>query len=367
MKLKKIIALCITIGTMVSTASYPVSAEFNGDLNGDKKTDKGDLTELSKFINTKEAKYDLNSDGVVDIYDLSYFERNMKVYSFEAEYTGAIGITRNYILYLRPEAKYEAKSDILIPIGSKVYLHSRVEDFYKVTYIDENKKVLNGFISRYVDVMKDDETSSFLGVLSERYESNGDPGCISTGEGDYGGKSYGAWQLSSRMGSVDSFLIWLKEVNRTFYDALDQARKSDQTGPGSFGENFDAAWKTIAASSYGEFLKLQQSYIKIRYYDDLINRLSSEGLYPDQVQKFATRNVLWSLAVQHGSYGAKRLILNSSAPPDHEGFINSIYAERSKVDLYFFNSQKLHTGLKNRFNSEKTDALRMLSLENELK
>ncbi|MGQ7115434.1 VgrG-related protein, partial [Escherichia sp. TWPC-MK] len=27
-------------------------------------------------------------------------------------------------------------------------------------------------------------------VLSERYESNGDPGLVSSGNGDYGGKSY---------------------------------------------------------------------------------------------------------------------------------------------------------------------------------
>jgi hypothetical protein len=364
MKLKGIIAICLTLCTMFTTGEYLVKAEFNGDLNGDKKIDKNDLSELSKYFNSKEKKYDFNGDGVVDIFDMSYFERNMGTYSFETEYSGAVGVTRDYILYLRPEPKYESKSDILVPIGSKVYIHSRIDDFYKVTYIDEKKKVLSGFITRYADIIKDDETSSFLGVLSERYESNGDPGCISTGEGDYGGKSYGAWQLSSRMGSVDSFLIWLKEVNKTFYSALDQARKSDQTGPGSFGENFDTAWKNIASSNYNEFLKLQQSYIKIRYYDDLVNKLSSEGIYLEQTKKFTTRNILWSLAVQHGSYGAKRLIINSAAPQDHTGFINSIYEERSKVDVYFLNSQKLHASLKNRFNNEKNDALRMLNLEN---
>ena len=30
-----------------------------------------------------------------------------------------------------------------------------------------------------------------IGDLSKEYESNGDIGAISTGEGDYGGKSYG--------------------------------------------------------------------------------------------------------------------------------------------------------------------------------
>lgn len=367
MKLKGIISICITVCTFLTIASYPIKAEFNGDLNGDKTINKNDLNELSKYLNSKESKYDFNGDGIVDIYDLSYFERNTKLYSIETEHNGALGITKTYVMYLRPEPKYESKSDILIPIGSRVYLHSRVGDFYKVSYVDENKKVLNGFISRYVDIIKDDETSSFLGVLSERYESNGDPGCISTGQDDYGGKSYGAWQLSSKMGSVDSFLIWLKDVNRNFYDVLDRSRKSDQSGLGSFGENFDIAWKNIAASNYDEFLKLQQSYIKIRYYDDLVNKLTNDGIYLDETKKFTTRNILWSLAVQHGSYGAKKLIINSAAPTDYEGFINSIYAERSKVDVYFINSPKLHASLITRFDNEKNDALRMLALENTLK
>ena len=34
-----------------------------------------------------------------------------------------------------------------------------------------------------------------LGDLSASYESNGNPGCVSTGAGDLGGISYGAYQL----------------------------------------------------------------------------------------------------------------------------------------------------------------------------
>ena len=36
-----------------------------------------------------------------------------------------------------------------------------------------------------------------LGKLSAAYESNGDPAIVSTGEGDRGGISYGAYQLAS--------------------------------------------------------------------------------------------------------------------------------------------------------------------------
>lgn len=366
MKLKKNAVLCLISCLVLLIISYTALANFNGDLNGDKKIDSNDLNDLYKHFNTGDQRYDLNGDGVVDIYDMSYYERNMGVYSLDTEHTGVLGITRTFVLYFRPEPRYDSTSSILVPIGSKVYIHNRTGDFYKVTYVDKDKRILNGFITRYVDIIRDDDNNSFLGVLSELYESNGDPECISKGQGDLGGKSYGAWQLSSKMGAVDSFLIWLKDVNRGFYDSLDQARKADETGPGSFGENFDSAWKNIASSNYDEFLKIQQYYIKTRYYDDLINRLSKQNSNLEQLSKFSTRNVLWSLAVQHGPTGAQRLINNSLPPQDHEGFIEAIYSERSKVDVYFFSSPTLHYSLKNRFNNEKNDALRILKLENEL-
>ena len=45
-----------------------------------------------------------------------------------------------------------------------------------------------------------------LGDLSAQYESNGDPGCISDGYGDAGGKSYGTYQFSSNAGSLGNLL-----------------------------------------------------------------------------------------------------------------------------------------------------------------
>ena len=48
-----------------------------------------------------------------------------------------------------------------------------------------------------------------LGELSSQYESNGDPGCISDGYGDPGGKSYGTYQFSCNAGSLGQFVSWL--------------------------------------------------------------------------------------------------------------------------------------------------------------
>jgi hypothetical protein len=367
MRFKRALAFLSAVLITVAIPAYLVKAQVIGDFNGDNKVDMQDLLELSRFMNTTNAKYDLNGDGIVDIYDMSFLERNMGDYTPVQQHEGALGVTRDFILYLRPEPRGSSQSNILIPVGSRVDIHARVGNFYMVTYIAANGSRLDGYITRHVDIIRDDAHNSFLGVISEKYESNGQPGVISTGAGDFGGKSYGAWQLSSRMGAVDAFLIWLKDINREFFNTLDAARRADNLGPNSFGANFDAAWKSIADSHYDEFLKIQQHYIKVKYYDDLVRRLDREGIYRSQQNTFATRNVLWSLAVQHGSSGAQRLIKNASPTDTHNEFIEGVYEERSRVEVYFVSSPTLHNSLRNRFNNERNDALRVLNFENALR
>ena len=50
-----------------------------------------------------------------------------------------------------------------------------------------------------------------LGDLSSRYESSGDPGTVSSGYGDPGGKSYGLYQFSSNAGTLDEYIQWLQD------------------------------------------------------------------------------------------------------------------------------------------------------------
>ena len=45
------------------------------------------------------------------------------------------------------------------------------------------------------DSLEDD----LLGSISQQYESNGDPGRVSSGDGDLGGASYGAYQFAGNM------------------------------------------------------------------------------------------------------------------------------------------------------------------------
>ena len=87
-----------------------------------------------------------------------------------------------------------------------------------------------------------------LGDLSRLYESNGDPGCISNGWGDAGGKSYGMYQLASRMGSVNSYLGWCKRAGYWFADYLMEHEV------GSAG--FDTAWSYLANSEIVQTLRI---------------------------------------------------------------------------------------------------------------
>ena len=77
------------------------------------------------------------------------------------------------------------------------------------------------------------------------------------------------------------------------------------------------------------------------------------------------KDVLYSVAVQHGETGGASLIYNA-LPLDinyfsDEEIINNIYEERSKIDKYFKHStSNIKQGVYNRFQQEKLNALQEL-------
>ncbi len=129
---------------------------------------------------------------------------------------------------------------------------------------DFNSNMRNAALSLSGDNSQEDDEYSSLGSTSAKYESNANPGTISNTPGDNGGKSYGAWQFSSKTGSLDSFINSLNQSNKDFYSKLTKAKAKDGN---KFGKNFDAAWTSISVSNKDEFLKLQQNSIKQNYYD----------------------------------------------------------------------------------------------------
>ncbi|MGG7077026.1 SH3 domain-containing protein [Clostridium sardiniense] len=280
------------------------------------------------------------------------------------------GKLTDFTMNLRSEPSLNSEVLTTMSPNSKVEILGRVKGdltYYHVKYVN-NGHTYYGYVSIYlngstaVQVYDDNRDDDYLGILSEKYESNGDPGSVSSGEGDYGGKSYGAWQLSSNMGSLGDFINWLSGKNDSFYKELTDARKLDN---GSYGKHFDDAWRDIAKNHYNEFYNLQHEYTKITFYDDLIKRLKNSGDYTSVLNNFAAKNVLWSTAVQHGGYGAYKIIAPLTHTTNVEDFITSVYKERGRRDsdgnlVYFRSSSKaVQEGVASRYIREKDDAIRM--------
>jgi len=199
-----------------------------------------------------------------------------------------------------------------------------------------------------------------LGKLSEKYESgNRGPGTVSTGRGDPGGVSYGTYQLASKIGRADAF------VKRYYPDEF----KGLKGGT----EEFTAKWKELAAKDPAGLRKNEHEYIKETHYDPQVGKLEAELKLDLTKRSAALRDVVWSVAVQHGP--RTDLIVTAVRPlvakrPLDEvsdaAIIRAVYAERGRKDkdgkLVRFRSvgEEIIPALTRRFENEMKDALEML-------
>lgn len=206
-----------------------------------------------------------------------------------------------------------------------------------------------------------------LGMLSAKYETGGrGPGTVSTGAGDYGGVSYGSYQMASNMGVPTRFV-----TQPGFQWAKDFANLAAGTA------QFTAVWKRIAADDPDAFQAAQHAYIKATHYDPLCSKILSDDSVDINKRSRALQDVIWSTAVQHG--GATSIVhraigtlsCGGSDPTYDKQLICAIYAERGrkKADgnlVYFSRSSAgVQTSVSKRFKSEQQDALAMLAKETE--
>lgn len=129
-------------------------------------------------------------------------------------------------------------------------------------------------------------------VLSEKYESNGDPGCVSSGSGDYGGVSYGLYQLASGIqNKVESFV--------EFCLSNGYAKGSDLKAaypPGS--SSFSAAWKAVAESDPTGFTEVQYQYAYQQHFLPAVDNCKAIGIDLNK-HSDALKCVVWSMAIQY--------------------------------------------------------------------
>ena len=196
-----------------------------------------------------------------------------------------------------------------------------------------------------------------LGALSERYESGGrGPGTVSSGAADPGGVSYGIYQLASRTGTVARFVA---NEGKPWARAL-------RAAPGSAA--FSAAWRKVAARSPEEFAQAQHAFIRRTHYDPAVAGVRrATGVNLDGFEQ-AVRDVVWSVAVQHG--GAVRILsaaIGAAGAGDPRALIEAIYAERTAYVLRVAGRMKgaarrtLERITQLRYPQEREDALAMLN------
>lgn len=184
----------------------------------------------------------------------------------------------------------------------------------------------------------DDQEEELLGTLSAQYEASG-PGTISSNSGDPGGKSYGAYQFASNYGVPKAFFEWCQSSRDAYYRSIgDRLHDAYYDGGAGYGSNFDNEWKKLAAEDSDGFLRVQRNYIRLKYYNPIVDTIESEvsGFDMDNYS-IALRNVFWSRAVQHGSGGARNVITRAFAAlggfsnQAESQLIDAIYAESGAV------------------------------------
>lgn len=123
-----------------------------------------------------------------------------------------------------------------------------------------------------------------LGSTSEHYETGGrGAATVSTGNGDHGGVSYGAYQLSSRAGTLREYLQ--QSDYRDRFAGLTPATPE-----------FNARWKELARTDPG-FAADQHEYIKSSHYEAERDRLTARGI-DLRDRGPAVQDALWSTSVQ---------------------------------------------------------------------
>ena len=261
-------------------------------------------------------------------------------------------------------------------LQSKLDLISEKANFYRYGAekpVQVEVKEVEVVASQKIDIEK-------VAVLARKYESNGDPACVSSGVGDLGGISYGLYQFSSKVGVVDKFVEWLCQYPD---DALaNYGRVLAKYKVNS--DDFINQWDELGTVDPGNFGKLQDEYVQSIFYDQSAVKFAKEGFNIDKHTN-ALKAVVFARAVQNGVTGCVKLFKQACTYPNltyvddayFDGdLIGAVYdflisecdsalpdekgVWRSNLD-FCHGSKSVINALRNRFISERADALAMLT------
>lgn len=201
-----------------------------------------------------------------------------------------------------------------------------------------------------------------IGSLAAQFES-GESGVDAIGYDRAGGTSYGVYQISSRTGTMRSFIDYLEER------APDLARRLAAAGPSNTGGrrgSMPAEWKRIAAEDPVRFAQLQHDFISQSHYMPAVQDIYEETGVDITRQSRALNEVLWSTAVQHGPRGAARIftrVINRAKGlgigTQAKDVIDGVYSSRARQ--FGQSTPEVQGAVQGRFREERAMALAMLA------
>ncbi|WP_243438343.1 hypothetical protein [Fundidesulfovibrio soli] len=204
------------------------------------------------------------------------------------------------------------------------------------------------------------------GVLAARFES-GDDGAASVGHTPKAGTSYGTFQIASGTPTYANFLRYLKER------APDLHARLQSQGPANTGSTSGPVaeeWRRIAEENRRRFESLQYEFILTSHYRPAVKEIFTQTGVDVSALSPATREVLWSAAVQHGVGGAAAIFacaINAVKPRIVEerkvnlfeaALIEEVY--RQRLALKGHSPLLAKDAMLNRYIREKSQALGLL-------
>lgn len=237
------------------------------------KSMQDDLIESAKRMN---IKLDLEPDGSVGVAAVQQFQREFKM--------------------RHPELTWASKEDGIIGPRTMRALDMALGRTDKLLSNADFARVLDETAERYATTelsisemtkayQEADERTKKLGFVAQYFESGkAGPGTISSGQGDFGGKSYGAFQFASRTGTLQNFLK-VSGYDREFSDPI-----------GSPG--FDQKWKELARRDPA-FGDAQQKFMVATHFTPQMEKLKANGINLGDHGR-AVQEAIFSTSTQYG-------------------------------------------------------------------
>ena len=232
--------------------------------------------------------------------------------------------------------------------------------------VPHNGKRPNAGLKNPVAATAADDSSGHLGALAARFESGSD-GAAAIGYDRHGGTSYGKFQLSSRAGTMDQFISFLKRESPAWGERLDAAGSANTGGRSGA---MPRVWKEIAAENPALFEEMQTRFVYDNHFQPAVLEVGKRTGLDFNAMSPTMREVLWSTAVQHGVNGAARLFTRAvnqlgddgvdatSGPAFEKALITKLYALRS--DQFGSSEMRVQNAVQNRLVEERDLALAMM-------